>query len=60
MFGHITLQGDKCERFYSYRFSKEKSNLLYCSQKDHLSNIFFSTTFKKHYRFLLDENKKKV
>ena len=60
MLGHITLQGDKRERFYSYGFSKEKSNLLYCSQKDPLPNIFFSTALKKHHRFLRDENQKKV
>ena len=60
MLSHITLRGDEREYFYSYDFSKEKSNLLYCSQKDPLPNIFFSTAFKKHHRFLLDENHKKV
>ena len=60
MLGQITLQGDERERFYSYGFSKEKSNLLYCSQKDPLPNIFFSTALKKHHRFLRDENQKKV
>ena len=59
MLGHITLRGDERKRFYSYGFSKERSNLLYCSQKDPLPNTFFSTPFKKHHRFLLDENKKK-
>ena len=47
MLGHITLQGDKRERFYSYGFSKEKSNLSYCSQKDPLPNIFFFYDFQK-------------
>ena len=40
MLGHITLGGDERELFFSYGFSKEKSNLLYCSQKDSLA-IFF-------------------
>ena len=59
MLGHITLRGDKGERYYSYTFSKEKSTVLYCSVKDPLPNIFHCTAFKKHNGFLLDENQKK-
>ena len=47
MLGHITLRGDERERFFSYGFSKEKSNLLYCSQKDPLPNVFFFYGFQK-------------
>ena len=59
MLSHITLQGDKRERFYSHRFSKEKSNLLYCSQKDPLSNIFFLRLSKNIIGFCLMKIKKK-
>ena len=57
---HITLRGDVNERFYSYGYSKEKSNLLYCIMKHPLPNIFYCTAFKKHHSFLLDENKNKA
>ena len=46
MLGDITLGGDERELFFSYEFSKEKSNLLYCSQKDPLA-IFFLYGFQK-------------
>ena len=54
--GLITLRGDAQERFYSYGYSKEKSALLYCSMKAPLPNTFSSTCFKKHKKFLLDQN----
>ena len=60
MLGHITLRGDERERFCSYGFSKEKNNVLYCSQENALPNIFFSMPFKKHHWLLLDENQKNV
>ena len=60
MLGHKTLRGDEGKRYFSYEYSKEKSNVLYCSVKDHLPNIFHCTAFKKHHGFLLDENQKKV
>ena len=60
MLGHITLQGDDSERYYSYGFSKEKNILWYCILNDHLPNIFNCTAFKKHHGFILDENQKKV
>ena len=59
MLGHITLREDQGERYYSYRYSKEKSSVLYCSVKDPFPNSFHCTAFKKHRRLLLDENKKK-
>ena len=46
MLGDITLGGDERELFFSYEFSKEKSNLLYRSQKDPLA-IFFLYGFQK-------------
>ena len=57
---HITLRGDANEIFYSYGYSKEKSTLLYSIMKHPLPNIFHFTPFKKHYSFLLDENKNKA
>ena len=56
MLGHITLQGDEDERFYSYGFWTEKYTLLYCSVKYPLPNIFQCTAFKKYYGLLLDKN----
>ena len=52
----ITLRSNALERFYSYGYSKEKSALLYCSMKAPLPNTFSSTCFKKHKKFLLDQN----
>ena len=60
MLAHITLQGDECERFYSYGYSKEKSTLLYCTMKQPLPNIFNCTAFKKHHGFIHNENKKRA
>ena len=57
---HITLRGDASERFYSYRYCKEKSTVLYCTMKHPLPNIFHCTAFKKHHGFILDENQKKT
>ena len=57
---HITLRGDPSERFYSYRYCKEKSTVLYCTMKHPLPNIFHCTAFKKHHGFILDENQKKT
>ena len=56
---HITLRGDVNERFYSNGYNKEKSDLLYCVNRQPLPNIFHCTAFKQHHGFLLDENKKK-
>ena len=56
---HITLRGDVNERFYSNGYNKEKSDLLYCVNRQPLPNIFQCTAFKQHHGFLLDENKKK-
>ena len=56
---HITLRGDVNERFYSNGYNKEKSDLLYCMNRQPLPNIFQCTAFKQHHGFLLDENKKK-
>ena len=57
---HITLRGDPSERFYSYRYCKEKSTVLYCTMKHPLPNISHCTAFKKHHGFILDENQKKT
>ena len=56
---HIALRGDTNERFFSYGYLKEKSSVLYCTMKTPLPNIFHCAAFKKHHRFILDENKKK-
>ena len=48
---HVTLRGDANERFYPYRFDKEKSTLLYCVNKKPLPNIFHCTSFKQHHAF---------
>ena len=56
---HKTPRGDVNERFYSYGYSKEKSALLYCVNRQPLPNIFHCTAFKQHDGFLLDKNKKK-
>ena len=58
--GLITVRGDKQECFFSYGYSKEKSNLLYCNMKTQLPNIFSSTCFKKHFQQLLDQNENGV
>ena len=55
----ITLRGDKIEIFYSYGFDKEKSKLLFCVNKQPMSNIFQCTAFKKHTSYLLSENQEK-
>ena len=58
--GQITLTGDdRGERLFSYRYSNEKSSVLYCYMKQPLPNIFHCTAFKKHNPFLLDENQKR-
>ena len=57
---HITLRGDPSERFFSYRYCKEKSTVLYCTMKHPLPNISHCTAFKKHHGFILDENQKKT
>ena len=57
---HITLRGNVNERFYFYGYSKERSSLLYCVNKQPLPNIFHCTAFKQHHGFLLDENQKKA
>ena len=57
---HITLRGDPSERFYSYRYCKEKSTVLYCTMMHPLPNISHCTAFKKHHGFILDENQKKT
>ena len=57
--GYITLRVDDKEPFYSNRYDKEKSVLLYSWMKTPLPNIFHCTAFKKHYPFLFDENQKK-
>ena len=56
---HITLRRDANERFCYYGYSKEKSTLLYCVNRQPLPNIFHCTVFKKHHGFLLDENQKR-
>ena len=56
--GHITLRDDNNEKFYSYGYSKEKSTLLFCTNKQPLPNIFNCAAFKKHHNYLLDENQK--
>ena len=58
--GHITLRSDVNERFYSFGYSKERSSLLYCVNKQPLPNIFHCTAFKQHHGFLLNENQKKA
>ena len=58
--GLITLRGGASERFFSYGYNKEKSSLLYCSVKSPLPNIFSCTSFKKHTKFLMDQNESKV
>ena len=55
---HITLRGDVNERFYSGRYNKERSTLLYCVNRQPLPNIFHCTASKEHHGFLLDETKK--
>ena len=55
----ITLRGDKIEIFYSYGFDKKKSKLLFCVNKQPMSNIFQCTAFKKHTSYLLSENQEK-
>ena len=58
--GYITLRGDNSERFYSYRFNKEKSSLFYCHMKTLMPIIFSCKAFKKNLPFLLDENQNKA
>ena len=60
MLGHIILRENQGERYYSYRYSNEKSSVLYCSVKDPFPNSFHCKAFKKRHGLLLDENKKKV
>ena len=45
---HITLRGNVNERFYFYEYSKERSILLYCVNRQPLPNIFHCTAFKQH------------
>ena len=49
------MRGDKSETFYSYGYDNERSNLLYCSFKQPIPNIFQCTSFKKHRQYLLNE-----
>ena len=54
--GYIALRGHKNEMFHSYGYDKERSKLLYCSLKQPIPNIFYSTAFKKHKNYLINEH----
>ena len=51
----IIVRGDEDEMFLSYGFDEDKSNVLYSSYKQILSNIFQGTLLKKHNTVLLNE-----
>ena len=53
----ISVRGDEEELFLSYGYNKEKSKVLFLSQKVRLPNIFVSTAFKKHKDFLKSDDK---
>ena len=57
--GLITLRGGARERFFPTAITRKKV-LLYCSMKSPLPNIFSCTSFKKHTKFLMDQNESKV
>ena len=54
---YVTLRGDTNESFYSYGYDKEKSTVLFCTNKQPPRNIFQWTAFKKHSAFLMSQNK---
>ena len=43
--GYITLRGN--ERFFSYEYNKESSEVLFCTVKQPIRNIFHCTAFKE-------------
>ena len=57
--GNIILRGDLNETFLSYRFHKDMSKVLYCTQKQPLPTIFQGTAFKKYIQYLLSQNQQK-
>ena len=57
--GNIILTGDLNETFFSYGFYKERSNVLYCTGKQPLPNIFQCRAFKKHIQYLLNQDQEK-
>ena len=56
---HIALRGNANERFYSYGYSKEKSNLLHCFMKHPLPKFFIALPLRNIMGFYLTKIKTK-
>ena len=55
----IVLRGDERELFLSYGFETGKTSVLHSSSKQKIPNVFISTSFKKHYREIMNERREK-
>ena len=53
--GYIMLRGDRDEFFWTYSFSEEKSNILYCSAKQPMPNVFKGTVSNAYGNEMLNE-----
>ena len=54
---YIVLRGDDTECFFPYGYDEKKSNVLYSTAKDRISNAIISTCFKKHFHEVLNERR---
>ena len=51
------LRGDKNEIFFSYRYNKNKSQILYSYSKQQIPDAFVSASSEKHYNEIINEKK---
>ena len=53
----IVLRGDEHEIFFSYRFDKNRTKVLYLYSKQRIPDAFVSTSFKKHFNEIMNEKR---
>ena len=56
---YIVLRGDQQEIFFSYRYDKSKSQILYSYSKNQIPDAFVSTAFRRHFSEVANEKKEK-
>ena len=49
---YLVVRGDSEEIFFSYRFGKEKSKILYSHYRRRISNAFCRTIFNRHHSMI--------